>query len=244
MKTSFLTLTLFFLWAAGLYAQEESKAPVSNMLENNNNINQLVSGNVIQVSRLQSLEGDNYLDPTWRLATLILKDGSAKSVAKARYNAATNDVEVLFPNDSVLTVNDGINQFVLTANSAKPEQTFRSGFPAYAGNTKKTFYEVLYDGKQKVLVRYQKVLQRDNTEGAYRTGEKTDRLVLKKNYFLYSADGKMSDFDNTKKAFLQKFAEKKDALEKFVKENKLNYREHDDIKRIMSFLEGNEQKQP
>ena len=237
-KLFFLTIVKLFFLANFVFAQNnETKPIVNNTAENSNNLMQAAGGGVLQTFRQVNLAGDVYLDAEWRNATLVLKDGSAKTVAKARYNANNNEVEVLFPNDSVLAVNESINEFRLDKSEKKDEQIFRSGFAAYNGNTKKTFYEVIYDGKMKVLVRYHKVVQRDNTEGDYRTGAKTDRLVLKKDYYITDEKGKLSEFDNAKKAFLEKFADKKKSIEDFVKQNKLNYREHADMKKIMEFIE-------
>lgn len=242
-KKLFLTVivSVLLLGSEYTFAQNQAEKPVDNATENNNNLIQAnSSGNsLLQVFRKVSLEGSVYFNAEWAAGDITLNNGFVRKNEKIRYNSNNNEVEVLLGKDSVLAVNENILQFsLINVKKDNRTQIFRRNFPAYDGNTLKTFFEVLYDGKTKILVSHKKVVQLDHTPGNYRTGEKTDHLVSKKKYYMLNETGKMLDIDNNKKSFLAKFENQKAEIESFVKKNKLSYKEDYDLQQIMAFIEA------
>ncbi|MEZ4900662.1 MAG: hypothetical protein R2822_02320 [Spirosomataceae bacterium] len=213
MKKSLLLLGLILYALAvqsqGMYIQDLNGRPI---FENN----------------YTEIEGSPYLNDTWGRGTVKAKhNGKVYEIAKMRYDVYKDEVEYE-ENQKPYRFGGEISEFVTN------EGLFRNGFPASESLTERTFYQVLYDGRVKLLKR---TMVRIQSEKLYNSATETKRF-LKESVLYLLKDGTMTRLTKDKKSLLEAFGSKKAEIEQFIKTEKLKLSKEEDILQIVEKYEG------
>lgn len=123
--------------------------------------------------------------------------------------------------------------FEIFDNTVKRYRQFYS-LPYAALSTYKApiFFELLQEGKMTLLCR--EALEYKTVSSPYMVGSYT-RLVLVNRYYTLEVNGDIVELNGKKSDLLDKMGSKSEAVEKFVKKNRLRYDEKYDIARIVEY---------
>ena len=134
MKSMYIFAVLFLIIFRG-YSQ--NPAISSTWLEDSN-------GKIILSNNYTDVDGSPYFPKDWIEGSITLKTGKSIAYNALRYNIITGNLEFNYigkPYD----VTNSMNEFVLGS------MKFRNGFPSTEKQKTETYYQILYDGKQKLL---------------------------------------------------------------------------------------------
>jgi hypothetical protein len=187
-----------------------------------------INGRPIFENGYTEIEGSPYLKDAWARGTVKAKhNGKTYELAKMRYDAYKDELEYE-ENEKAYRFSGEITEFATT------DGVFRNGFPVFESLTARSFYQVVYDGKVKLLKR---TVARVQTEKLYSSATQTKRFV--KEEFLYLLkNGVFTRLKKDKKALLEALGEKQDELEAFIKDQKLKLSKEEDILRVLEKYEG------
>lgn len=180
-----------------------------------------VNGRPVKELKYTDIDGSPYLREDWSAGLIKTRSGKLQQFARVRYDAFQDELEYdqagkyfrLAPEISEFSCGDG---------------TFRNGFPIIDNHTKDSFYQILYDGKTKVL---KKIMIRVITEKAYGSATETKRFLKEEKLYL-AINGMLQAVKGDKKATMLIFQDKKEALETFIKNQKLKLSSEDDLLKV------------
>jgi hypothetical protein len=104
--------------------------------------------------------------------------------------------------------------------------------------TEKGFCQVLHEGKLKAYMKYSKQIARANHGGAYNSNARSYDEFMDMNVILISKDGEpLEEIKASKKAFEARFPEKKEAIRRYVKDNKPDLKNQKELAQFLIFLD-------
>ncbi len=165
----------------------------TNTLDAQTNLNQIgtltpnTAGALGFDNRYEGVKGTPFLFEEWTPCEIYLENGTEfKDELKLNYNAETNEIHLLSPNNTVrILYSTQIKKFVATPKSGS--SFFVRFKPTELGLKEgpEIFCEVLYDGETKLVKKTNVIYKKANYEGAYAQGktydeyQKTDKLYIK-----------------------------------------------------------------
>ena len=187
-----------------------------------------INGRPIFENGYTEIEGSPYLKDEWSRGNVKAKhNGKTYELAKMRYDTYKDELEYE-ENQKSYRFSSEITEFTTTSG------VFRNKIPAYESLSGRNFYQVLYDGKVKLLKRTVTKIQ---TEKLYSSATTTKRFV--KDEFLYLfKDGAITRLKKDKKALLEALSDKQADLEAFIKEQKIKFSKEEDFLRVLEKYEG------
>lgn len=213
MKKSLLSLGLIFL---AVVSQAQSM------------FIQDINGRPIFENGYTEIEGSPYLNDTWSRGTVRAKhNGKTYELTKMRYDAYKDELEYE-ENQKPYRFGSEITEFVTN------DGIFRNGFPIYESLTARSFYQILYDGKVKLLKR---TTARVQTEKLYSSATQTKRFIKEESLYLFK-NGILTRLKKDKKSLLEALGEKQDELDAFIKDQKLKLSKEEDILRVIEKYEN------
>ena len=168
-----------------------------------------VSGRPILGNIYANVTGSPYLNDDWVLGSIVLTDAKAYGNVSLKYDEINDDV-IFKGKDGVAMAADNVKQFKLAPyGDVKDSTLFRSGFPAVKSNTVKGFYEVLVDGKVKLL---KKTIKTINTSREYNSASIDKTVVASSTYYLFTQSSNMVFISKDKKSVLKVLTGKDEEL--------------------------------
>jgi ribosomal protein S15P/S13E len=141
------------------------------------------------------------------------------------YNILGDELLFKTPTDStVQAFVDPVKSF--SARDAKLEGTdqtdvtFSSGFPAVDDQSAKTFYQVVGDGKVKLLRYYKKKV----VETQDFTSQKTNKSLMGVNSYYLFANNQITKIKPSQKTILAAMNDKADKVQEYLKSNKVDFK--------------------
>ena len=179
--------------------------------------------------------GSAYFFPNFKFSSLELRDGRKFMDIKAKLNLVEHEVEFISATSkegyigkglvSVISFNDTVRQEV-------KKYTFQSGFPAIDNQTSIHFYQVLCNGKVTLLKSVNKSMEERNNE---LSGEKSKEFVTRENWYVFQ-NGNMKRVKKDKSFFLSLFTDKAEAFSNYIRDNKVSFKNEDQITKMVDFL--------
>jgi hypothetical protein len=164
-----------------------------------------------------------YLLPNSYSGSIRMQDDKFYDGVQLRYDIARDEIE--YRKDSALfRISDGVKEF--TIPSGIDLYIFRSGFPSVKELTGKSFYRVMYDGKTKLLKRYQSSIKEEKA-GATRLMEPDAKLYIAKDDKLTAVNLK------DKNSFLKLLSDEKNKMQYVIKEENLEFGGDDDLVKLL-----------
>ncbi len=206
-------------------------AQITDLLKRNTNYLRAFPGSKIKV------DGCPFLNKEW-LPSIIDAGDDRKMSALARYRVHGDELEV-FHKDRVFALDKSLIRSIKLGN--------RSFIVCYALKKNKeiptkTYLEVVSKGRVNLLLRYGSYIQ----EGKSDRGliESIDaQLVIKRSYYILRANSDIAfEIKRNKKHILNLFGEKALFVKKYIKDNRLSYKDIKDLNKIFNYYNNLEKK--
>ena len=191
-----------------------------------------VNGRPLLTSVYENVSGSPYLNPEWITGKVIMSDAKRYEGVNLKYDQINDDVIFKGKDGTALAV-DYVKEFKLAPYGEIADSTvFRSGFPAVKSNSAKSFYEVLVDGKSKLL---KKTIKTINTSREYNSATVDKTVVGTTNYYLVNQAGNIVFISKDKKSVLRELPGKETELNAFIASNKLNLKNDADLIKLIVY---------
>jgi hypothetical protein len=195
------------------------------------------AGAPIRERKYAGVEGSPYLFDDWLKGDITLTDDKVKEDVPIRYNSHLDQVEIV-NNGQRLALNPGaIKGFTIYSyneNGNRITHQFRNGFnlDSYSKND---FFQVLYDGENKLLVK----LKNQLIEGANNSygASMGDRFDTSKKYYLVKEDGTVHNVKLRRRDLKKAFPEKVQEMKAFQREQGADLGSEVGVITFLSYLE-------
>jgi hypothetical protein len=179
-------------------------------------------------------KGDSYLQANWSLGDLVIGDKVLPGQL-VRYNIDKDLFEIKNDQGQVKALEGRrVSAFKWINGTSSASESFvsarqfkESGVPVVG------FLQQIAEGKYSLYLQTSLKLLKAHYVPELAAGDNTNRMVKVPNY-LFAVDGRVIRV-TTKKAFIENF-ENKDKLSSFIKEQKINLKDREDLLKIYDFL--------
>ena len=192
-----------------------------------------VQGRPIMEISYTDIKGTPFLFDDWVSGIVILGNGETFNNVPLKYNVFDEKLYFKNPkNNELLEFVQPVKSFKF--NELKGAGVFSKGFPAIDRFNSETFYDVLFDGKVKLLnKKYKTVLEVRPYNSA--TVEKS--FVDRNDYYIVKGN-KIERIKNSRKDFLDIFSDKSAQIDAFIKKEKINFKNNDDLVKVFNYFES------
>ena len=160
------------------------------------------------------VQGTPYLFDDWMPGSAISETGNTYANMKLKYDIRFNQVIFLSNDDKPLIFSQPLNSFVIN------NMRFTKGFTPVDLQTSSTFYQVLADGKVKLLKYFRKVVEERQAYGA-----PTEKKYRQSQYYYIARDNQMISVKPDKKTILAALPGHGDQLEAYIKDHHINFKD-------------------
>ena len=188
--------------------------------------------NIIRAKKSDpDVTGSPYLSDKWEKGKVVFDDGSMVSFESLKYDALEEVLVIKGSDEEDNTFTDPIRGFYL--NLSGVNKYFKNGFSGNNGISKKTFFEVIWDGKTKVLKRNMKSVIESK---GYNTATVTKKIETSSYYYLTKGDLIAIPIKNNEKSVLA--ALNRPELSKYIKENSLDLKKDEDLGKLLAYYDS------
>jgi hypothetical protein len=186
-------------------------------------------------NKYADVAGSAYYFPIYKFSSIEMRDGKKYMDIKAKLNLVEHEVEFISATSREGFIGKGLVSLICFNDTVRQEvkkYTFQSGFPAIDNQTTIHFYQVLSNGKVTLLKSINKSMEERNNE---LSGERSKEFVSRENWYVYQ-NGVMKRVKKDQAFFTSLFADKAEAYAKYVNENKVSFKNEDQIAKMVNFL--------
>lgn len=200
-------------------------------------------------TRTTDVLGTYYLEQDWSLATVRFYSRTISTPKGTVKLDSLTDVQIkviLFGNEVEFNTPEGIKiisgTLIKSFTLQKPNQIPKNyvstlEFVDNYDKVKPSFFEILVDGKVKLL-EYTKInIQKPDYVEAFNTGSKDIKITKEKEYFITQGN-EVLKFKPNKRSVLALMADKRLEVEAFIKQNNLFVKDRADLLQIFNFYNG------
>jgi hypothetical protein len=188
-----------------------------------------VNGRIVSEYSYTDTDGSPYLlNDQWITGTIRTASDKVIDGVKMKYDIYKDELE--YENEGKLYRLGAkeIVEFVMPTGDAL--YIFRRGFPAVEDQSTSSFYRVLYDGKSKVLKRFETKMRK---EKQYNSATAVNRFVPSETLYVLK-DGKMHPIKKgDRKKLLGLLSDKRSLMEYNIKEQQLDLRSELDMVKLI-----------
>lgn len=201
-------------------------------------------------TRTTEVQGSYYLDTDWNIATvrfypktISTPKGTVKldslTDIQIRIILQGNDVEFNTPEGIKVISGTLIRGFSLQKNSQATPKNYISTleFVDNYDKVKPSFFEILVDGKTKLLEYTKITTQKPDYNEAFNVGSRDIKIVKEKLLFINKGK-EVIKFSTNKKDLLEVMADKKTEIEKYIKDNDFAIKDRADLLKIFAYYNG------
>ncbi len=201
-------------------------------------------------TRTSEVLGTYYLDTDWAMATVkfypktistpkgLVKLDSLTGI-QIRVILQGNDVEFNTPEGIKVISGTLIKSFSLTKPNELPKHYISTlEFVDNYDKTKPSFFEILVDGKTKLLEYTKITTQKPDYVEAFNIGSH-DSKIRQDKFLFFTQDKEVLNLGKSKKDLLTIMVDKKIEVEAFMKQNNLSVRDKTDLIKIFGFYNQN-----
>ena len=205
-----------------------STLKISEESENNYTGNELSGARKTSMDDFAGVEGSMYLYNAWKDGKCVLKDGSELKNRKYRYNIYFQQMQFAFEGDTLaFGVPEQLRKLCLD------NKTFiYSEFIDDENGKANSYFQIIENGENKLLLKRTINYKFKNMSG---TGLPYDTFIRHISFYIQKGDNPAELLPNRKKSFVKLFDENQDKISIFIKKNRLNIRNIDDMKKIISY---------
>ena len=173
------------------------------------------------------VEGSMYLYDAWKDGICALKDGSKLKNHKFRYNIYFQQMQFAFEGD---TLAFGAPEQIKTL-SLDNKTFIYSDFIGAENEKANSYFQIIENGENKLLLRRTISYQFKDRAGR----SPYDTFIRQISFYMKKGDKPAELLPHGKKSFVKLFDKNQDKISVFIKINKLNIRNIDDMKKIISY---------
>lgn len=200
-------------------------------------------------TRTTEVLGSYYLDQDWSLATVRFYPKTISTPKGAIKLDSLSDVQIkiiLYGNDVEFNTPEGVKiisgTLIKSFTLQKPNQLPKNyvstlEFVDNYDKTKPSFFELLVDGKVKLLEYTKITIQKPDYVEAFNTGSKDIKITKEKQLFITQGN-EVLRLNTNKKEILERMSDKKTEVEAFIKQNDLSVKDRVDLLQIFKFYNG------
>lgn len=224
-----MKISLFSFCVAGLLVNCFFANAQTQMLNDN-------QGKPVMEQLYIDVEGSPYLAANWFPGTVSLVSGKTM-LAKLKYDLIKDELLFQSPRDSLaLAFVEPVKSFRFDTFGI-PESNllpliFSNGYPAVDEQTPASFYQVIADGKVKVLKRYKKVIHSDQV---FNSATVTKTFALKDAVYYLLKDNKLAKFKPVQKNVMAALSDKGENVRAFIISNKIDFKSDRDLARLFNY---------
>lgn len=185
-------------------------------------------------SYYDGIEGHPFFIEDFKYSTIKLASGAVFSDIRSRLDIYKHTIQVRLNGDTAKTVLPGnITEVIFydTIQSIRWSYTFRSGYSPIDNLTKNHFYQVLSDGNVELLKSSVKKINKMKNE---MSGELRTQFDVYEDYYLY-VKYEMKRLKKDKEYLLNLLDDKRKELEKYISNQKTNFKTIDSIKKFIEY---------
>ena len=197
-------------------------------------------------TRTSEVLGSYYLDLDWSLATVtfypktistpkgVVKLDSLEDV-QIRVILVGNDVEFNTPDGIKVISGTLIKSFSVVKPNQLPKRYISTlEFVDNYDKTKPSFFEVLVDGKTKLMEYVKIIVQKPDYVEAFNVGSKDTKIIKEKQLFINKGK-EVLRFSANKKDLFELMSDKKSEIETYIKQNNLSIKDRSDLLKIFQY---------
>jgi hypothetical protein len=186
------------------------------------------------VNIYEGINGSVYDQTEYQLAKITLKDGRVYNDVKARINLLEHEVNFIASNGQEGFLGKGMaSEIAYVENNASVQESkvFQCGFPSIDNQNRISFYQILLNGKASLLKSVYKAIQERNND---MSGERFKEFATYENMYLLK-EGTMTRIKKDKSSLLVLFQDKKEAIAKYMEDQKLNLKNEAHLKALVQY---------
>jgi hypothetical protein len=180
------------------------------------------------------IKGTPLLYTNWNYGTVWLVTGEKYDSMQVKYDLYSDKLIVLI-NEGEYEFNTGVSSFRVTDSATRKVLFYRNGFDPISSFSRQAFYQVLYDGKTKLLLKTRKKIVSDITSTP---GVKEKSFEDEKNYFLVTPKGELKKIKKKNSDILDMFNDHAEQLKKMVSEQKLKLNKDEEIIQLLHYYDS------
>jgi hypothetical protein len=193
------------------------------------------SGRVYMEQSYTNVEGSPYLTTNWFAGKVNLANG--KTIATTlKYDLMKGELLFRKSGDSTaLVFVDPVKSFSFDVFRIEESDlvplVFSNGYPAIDNQTTASFYQVIADGKARLLRYYKKVIR---TDQAFNSATVTKTFVLNDFYYVLIND-KITRIKPGSKVILNALNDKAEKMQAYIKSTKVDYKSDTDLAKLFNY---------
>jgi hypothetical protein len=208
LKNMLLTTSLLSISALSLQAQVTTQNQYGKYTAEKTTVN---------------VSGSPYLTDDWASATIKMKSGLLVK-EKIKYNLLDDILYFKSADEKFMTFAEPVSEFRIEEGAGAG--LYRNNYDNSRFGTKNTFYQVLFDGKVKLLKRLNKGV---NDVMEYNAASPTKTITQQVRYYAVSPEGTFVEVKPNKKDLLAVMEGKKAEVEKFLSSSHINFKSDADL---------------
>ncbi len=179
--------------------------------------------------------GNPYLINDWIAGSVILENNQ-KAAATLKFDIVANAVLYQGKNGEALELKNKFSSFTLNTTvtdvSNMSPLVFVNGYPATDKQTEGTFYQLIGDGKIRLLKYYKKTI--DERPGTSYTSSTTKSFKLIHDYYVFK-DNQLTEIQPNKKALTKLFDDHAAQLDAYLKTSNINFKNDTDLQKLFAW---------
>jgi len=175
-------------------------------------------------------EGNLYLNEAWMPGSVILKNGIKINGLKYRYCVYNKEMQFQFENACYLIgAPDSIEKIIIG------NKIFIYSSLLKNNNLEKDYFEVIIDGRVKLLARYVTEVIHSNYNVALSTGSKNDKINIKEQYYLQKSGLDALLIDKKGKSVELSFSDKMKEMKEYLDKEKISYKKEKNLIALVQY---------
>jgi hypothetical protein len=169
----------------------------------------------------------------WKYGSVTLQNNDSYSKRPLRINFLSQEVHYLSEKNIEMVLPAGLAKQVVFTDSARfpiTQYTFQCGFPQIDDKNSTSLYQVLSDGKVKMLLSTQKKIITEKNDFS---GDAKEYRAYE-NYYFFS-DSMMKRIKKNEDFVMSIFSDKSKLIEKYMEQNSLSCKSVSDIQKITAY---------
>ncbi len=192
-----------------------------------------VGGKRVDTLETSSVLGSPYITNSFRMATIVLKNGMAADSVPLKFNAYYNEMHVILKGELVALNNVKTVIYLDDPADTTTWMVFSSGYPKFNYQDTNTFYQIVAGSEKLQLLKL--VQTRVN---AIQIANYSVRKEFKTDYewFVYSEKHGMERIRSSKKSIIKALPSETNRIEEFVAKHQLTFKNIDDVIKLIELL--------
>ncbi len=181
--------------------------------------------------KYSNTSGSPYLFDKWSIGSARTTSNAISKDVPLKYDEIDDVVLMKSDDGKLMTFAAPVAEFSITDPKNNTSRLFRSGFAATKVNNDKSFFEVIQDGKVRLLRKNHKII----SESKEYSGAVSKRIVDGVKYYLVNADNVPVALKLDQKSINALLPEKEAQLTEYAKANKLNLKNQEDAAKLIAY---------